>query len=126
MTFAELLELDSISLEKLTDDELLNILGPCLVNCPPVDIKLVQDEENKIKLIKLEQKLKDKEAKKQQKLLDKAQNEILNPKPPKVSQRSTSAKSTSPVLTLEQKQAQLDQINKMIAQMQANLATTKQ
>lgn len=66
-TFLELLEYDASQLEKLTDEELLKYLGPCLEACPPIDIKIVEEEENKIKNEKLAKKLVEKEAKKAEK-----------------------------------------------------------
>lgn len=69
MTFEELLELPSQGLESLTDEQLLIILQPCLKNCPPVEMKLVEENEAREKAVKDEKKVLEKAKKEQQKEL---------------------------------------------------------
>jgi hypothetical protein len=64
MTFEELLELNADDLEKLTDEQLQEYLAPCLKDCPPIDLKVIQDEQDKIKLEKQLKKDADKELSK--------------------------------------------------------------
>jgi hypothetical protein len=67
MTFEELLELNADELERLTDEQLQEYLAPCLKDCPPIDLKVIQDEQDKIKLEKQLKKDADKAAKKAEK-----------------------------------------------------------
>jgi hypothetical protein len=67
MTFEELLELNADELERLTDEQLQEYLAPCLKDCPPIDLKVIQDEQDKIKLEKQLKKDADKATKKAEK-----------------------------------------------------------
>lgn len=84
MTFEELLELGAEDLEKLTDEQLLEYLGPCLKNCPPIDIQIVNESEAKVKLEKLAKKNELKEQKKQERLINKTTQTIKQATKPKV------------------------------------------
>lgn len=113
MTFLELLEKSADELERMSDEELLTYLGPCLKDCPPIDIRIVNEEEAKIKLQKLETKLKEKELKKAEKTKLRAESN---------SQKVESGNvETNKVNKNKQKitQSTLD----LLAQMQKNLET---
>lgn len=96
MTFLELLELDAEKLEALSDEQLLEYLKPCLIDCPPIDLAIVQEAEAKVKLEKLQKKTAEKEQRKLEKSLAKASNEVEKKVKPKVTQ------------------SQLDQLNAMM------------
>lgn len=57
MTFEQLLEKSSKELELMTDQELLVYLGPCLKDCPPIELSLIKAKEDQEKLIKDTKKL---------------------------------------------------------------------
>lgn len=73
MKFEDLLELNADELEKLTDEQLREYLSPCLKDCKPIDIQIVEQEEAKIKAEKDAKKLLEKEKKKLEKEKLKAQ-----------------------------------------------------
>jgi hypothetical protein len=73
MRFEELLETSVELLEKMSDSELLEHLGPTLKNNPPIELQIILDSKKK----EDEEKLKKKEEKKLEKLLSSP------PKPPK-------------------------------------------
>ncbi len=57
MTFSQLLGCSASQLEEMSDQQLLEYLGPCLKDCPPIESKVV--EENKLKnLVVKKQKIK--------------------------------------------------------------------
>lgn len=57
MTFEQLLEKSSKELELMTDKELLIYLGPCLKDCPPIELQVIKSKEEQEKLIKDTKKL---------------------------------------------------------------------
>ena len=60
MTFEELLGFSSQELQSLSDEKLLEILGPLLKDCPPIDLVLIQEKEKKKEAEKLVKKLEQK------------------------------------------------------------------
>jgi len=107
MTFEELLECSASELEAMSDQHLLEFLGPCLKNCPPIDIQTVNEEKAKLALDKLAKK----EELKQQRLIEKAKNEI--------------GKATVKVIvtkdTVEKKKKDLASINAMLDMMKTQM-----
>ena len=114
MTFSELLGLTATELEQLTDDQLLEYLKPCLVDCPPIDLKIIQEDEAKIKLEKLQKKNEAKEQRKLEKQLAKAKGNIE-----KTGEKSTTISSIKqkPKVTPEQ----LAQVNAMMEMMKKQM-----
>jgi len=108
-SFEELLEYNATQLESLTDEELRLYLAPCLKNCPPIDIKIVEEEEAKVKLIKLEKKEKEKAEKKALKLAAK-----LATNPPIL----TDDQLSKPQITKPKSQAKLSMLKSMSSMME--------
>lgn len=108
MTFEKLLELSATELEAISDSELEKILIPVLNNFPPVELKKVQEYEEREKARKDEIKNK----KKFEKQIEKEAKKLEEP---------TVTITTKPTKNKKLSVEELKQMSQMIEQMKKNM-----